>query len=745
MARPFKIFLTAITLLVALLVIAAVVVALGFDANKYRPQITAAVKEHTGRDLAVGDIKLSVFPWLRLRLSDAKLSNAAGFGDEPFAQIAEADVGVRVLPLFQHRLEVGNVSLDGLQLHLARKADGHNNWQDLAEAQKKPKDNSPKAEAGFTFDEFGIGGISLKNTVLSFRDEQAGENYRLQDVNLETGALKADKPFDIDASLRAIAETQKLESDIKLSAHVIPDLHAQKAVVENLKLETHATRPDLDAQATLTGRLAADLKAQLYEFGGLKLVGNASGKAVPNQRQDLTLTGELQLDQAKGTLRFKDAVLEAAGIKLSTDIEGKGLSGERPQFSGPISVQAFSPRDVLSRLGRPAPTSADETALRQLSFSGRYAGTGSSARLEDVQLALDGQTHVSGHLAVSDFASQALEFELKIDKLDADRYLPPSPKNGEKPVRGSSDDIEIPVDALRDLNVNGTLGIADLKLRGMKMNDVRLKIAGPKGAAKQASLDARLYGGQLSSSARLAPVATPEVAFKAALNSVELGALLKDLSGKDRLSGKGSVDIDLHGSGKTVGQIKKGLDGELSLSLENGAFKGVNVGDNLRRARAMLRGEQYTSSGALQTDFAAMTFKAQVVDGILKSDHLDGRSPALRLAGHGQIDLKTETLDYTLEPTVVETSTGQGGRDLEDLRGLTIPVRLTGSLDAPKFTLDLQSVFKQKAADKLRERLQGRGDVQKLNERLGGALDSLLNGRKKKPEEAPADPKQESR
>ena len=45
----------------------------------------------------------------------------------------EADVGVKVLPLlFDRQLVVSAVTLKGLTAHLTRKADGTNNWDDLA-------------------------------------------------------------------------------------------------------------------------------------------------------------------------------------------------------------------------------------------------------------------------------------------------------------------------------------------------------------------------------------------------------------------------------------------------------------------------------------------------------------------------------------------------------------------------------------------------------------------------------------
>jgi AsmA protein len=74
------------------------------------------------------------------------------------------------------------------------------------------------------------------------------------------------------------------------------------------------------------------------------------------------------------------------------------------------------------------------------------------------------------------------------------------------------------------------------------------------------------------------------------------------------------------------------------------------------------------------------------------------------------------TLDYTTKASVVATTKGQGGDELAQLSGLTVPVHLTGPFDAMKYQVDYGAVAsnlaKSKAGEKLREKLQ---------ERLGGA------------------------
>ncbi|MGV2482458.1 UNVERIFIED_CONTAM: hypothetical protein IGO34_37315, partial [Salmonella enterica subsp. enterica serovar Weltevreden] len=68
-----------------------------------------------------------------------------------------------------------------------------------------------------------------------------------------------------------------------------------------------------------------------------------------------------------------------------------------------------------------------------------------------------------------------------------------------------------------------------------------------------------------------------------------------------------------------------------------------------------------------------------------------------RVAGEGQFDLVNETINYLAKPTIVNTISGQGGKGLEQLKGITIPIRLSGNLYKPKVSLDLKTAMQQQA------------------------------------------------
>ncbi|MFQ5542536.1 MAG: AsmA family protein, partial [Candidatus Binatia bacterium] len=144
MSKALKIILGIVAIFVIFMITAVILITVFVDPNNYKDQITATVKDKTGRNLTIGgNIELSFFPWLGLELGPTELSNAPGFGKEPFVKVSNATIRVKVLPLFKGDVEMNKLILDGLALNLMKNRAGQTNWQDLA---RKPssKDKPPK-------------------------------------------------------------------------------------------------------------------------------------------------------------------------------------------------------------------------------------------------------------------------------------------------------------------------------------------------------------------------------------------------------------------------------------------------------------------------------------------------------------------------------------------------------------------------------------------------------------------------
>ena len=689
--KPLKILGIAVAVLVAIFVVVAVAAAIWFDPNKFRGQISTAVKDSTGRELTIkGDIHLRYFPWLGVKIGGVTLGNAQGFGPQPFAEIGEAEVSVRLLPLVLHQqVKAGTVSLDGLVLNLAKDKEGHSNWEDLSKSKnEKPETPGEKGGAPAALD---ISGLAIKDAALSYSDAKSGKSYKIDKLNLKTGTLSPGKPVDVTLAMLLQSADPKIDADLKL-----------------------------------TGTLNADTDAKHYAFNKLKLDVAATGAGVPGGKQDVKLTGELDLDQAKGVMKFNDVKLEVAGLTLTTQIDGTNLNGDTPSFTGPLTLAPFSPRIVLKNLKIDIPEPSDPKALTEGSFTAALAATSKSATLNDVKIKLD-QTNVTGTLGVRDFSTSAIALALKVDAIDADRYLSKAADEAGKAGanKESFNETEIPVKALDGINADGTLSITSLKLHGLQLADVAVKINAAKGKPKTDELSAKLYSGTIQSRSEIIPGERPRIASKASLAGVEIGPLLKDLMGKESVSGRGNLNFDINSSGRTVRDVRRALNGTVDFNLDKGAVKGFNLGLILRQAQALLRHEQIAAGGSeqKQTDFAELKGKGHINNGVLTSDYLTAVNPAFRFAGEGTVDIGNEQINYLAKPTVVENTEGAGGKGIDELKGLTIPIRVTGSFDNPKYTIDIQEALKQKAASRLNQ------EIDKQKGRLLDKLGDFLNKR----------------
>jgi AsmA protein len=226
------------------------------------------------------------------------------------------------------------------------------------------------------------------------------------------------------------------------------------------------------------------------------------------------------------------------------------------------------------------------------------------------------------------------------------------------------------------------------------------------------------------------------------MKSVNVGPLLVDSINNDMLSGTGTVNIDVTTQGNSVGALKKALLGNASLNLADGALKGVDIAGSIRDLKNkvnILGKKDVNADKTKKTDFSELTATFDIKNGVAHNEDLAMKAPVLRLAkgdSRGDIDIGNEKINYLAKPTVVKSLKGQGGAELDDLSGIAIPIKVTGTFAAPKYGMDFAAIGTALAQSKLLDKVGGeKGAAAK--ELLGGdnKVDALkdLFGKKKKP------------
>ena len=141
----------------------------------------------------------------------------------------------------------------------------------------------------------------------------------------------------------------------------------------------------------------------------------------------------------------------------------------------------------------------------------------------------------------------------------------------------------------------------------------------------------------------------------------------------------------------------------------NGALIGVNIAKIIREGWAKVKGQSVPQTNEPdKTDFSELNGTAKITNGVLDNRDFAMKSPLLRITGAGKANLVSEQLDYLLKASVVGSLQGAGGDDLSKLKGVTIPVRITGPFDSPSYKPDLAAALsdtvKQKANEKVEEK-----------------------------------------
>ncbi|MGC9387155.1 MAG: AsmA family protein, partial [Hydrogenovibrio sp.] len=520
------------------------------------------------------------------------------------------------------------------------------------------------------------------------------------------------------------------------------DLDTQQLTLPSLQLTTQNTgqtdfvAQQADVQLNLT-QLLANLKQQTFQADNLALQAYLQGDQLPKGNVKAALSMQPQADLQKQTAQLKALRLEVMDVKADGQIEASQLL-DAPKVTASLKVPQTNLRALLNDLKIALPEMRDPKTLTRLAaaFNVDYDGGKEVAKVSNVTVTLD-DSQLTGSASVAQFEQPDIRWDLSLNQIDLNRYLPPKPAETSQPSEpktppASSEEavIELPVELLRSLTLNGTFKAGDIRFDKLNPKNLLVVVKGEPGVIQISRLTTDIFNTQLNAQASLdVRDEVPKYAFKTDTHKLPVEELLITFADTDQLSGTGHVQADITTRGDRVSQFKQHLNGTVKLDLKDGAVKGFNLAKSIRDARAIIRGDKtQAKSEPLQTDFSTMVMHATIENGVVTTDTLKAAAPYMRIRGEGTINLPQEQLDYRVYTSIVDTSKGQGGDALKDLDDITIPVKLSGDFQKPKVSLDLESLLKEKAKqevqkqlDEQKEKLQKEAQ-KKIEEQLKGQL-----------------------
>ncbi len=293
----------------------------------------------------------------------------------------------------------------------------------------------------------------------------------------------------------------------------------------------------------------------------------------PEIRLSFDLGNQIKMDKQFKSLQLSEGKLQLdllgkkdVSIPLTYDVLVSDLQNNM-SYKGNFKLESISLRELLAYFDVQLDT-ANKNAVSSLALSSLFEGNDKKMSLNDIQLVLD-DNQFTGSVAVTDFSTSAIKLNLQGDKFNLDDYLPPVTE--EETVESEpASDTDLPLDALRSLNLNANIQLKELIVKKLKLTELNWKLLAKNGMLEQ-QLNGQTYSGKVLFKNQLdARSEKANLTFDAALESVQVNALLGDLFAhdKEKFDLQGAINLRALGSanGATVNQLIKNLQSNATFS-----------------------------------------------------------------------------------------------------------------------------------------------------------------------------------
>ncbi|CDZ94859.1 AsmA family protein [Pseudomonas saudiphocaensis] len=723
----------------AILGLLLIIVALGFalthlfDPNDYKDEIRDLARSKAGLELDIrGDIGWSLFPWLGLELHDTTLASAST-PQQPLADLRMLGLSVRVMPLLRREVQMSDITLNGLNLTLTRDENGTGNWEGIGQPPQQ-QDQTATEPATTTAEteskpgkasrplQLDIDSLTVKDARVTYQDAQSGQHLSAEGIELTTGAIREGEPIPL-----------------KLNAFF------------------GSNKPVMRARTELQGSLRFDNKLQRYQLEDLRLSGEASGEPLQGKTLNFSAQGQLLADLAADVAEWSSLKFTANQLRGLGELKASNLQ-DQPTLSGTLTIASFNLREFLDSLGQSLPDMADGSTLSKAELITRLNATTNSLSFDDLTLKLDDSTF-TGQLGVSDFAKQALRVDLKGDRLDLDRYLPPPSKDAatqsrksevkasetaaigsgttplpEKPTQQAwSEASVLPIATLRSLDTQVNLAIGSLTAMQLPLDNFNLKARTGGGLLTLQNLTGGLYNGRVDASGSLdVRPDIPQLTAQTRIARVPVERLLQSQGEQVTIKGLLNLDSDIRTQGNSQKAWVDNLNGKVGFVLDNGILVDANLEQQLCRAIATLNRKPLTSEPrSKDTPFRELKGNLTLRNGVASNPDLKASIPGLTVNGNGDLDLRVLGMDYRIG-ILIEGDKGampdEACQVNERYEGIEWPLRCRGPLElgakACRFDNDaLGKVAARLAGEKLSEKLE-----EKLGDKVSPDLKDAIKG-----------------
>ncbi|MEL0634064.1 AsmA family protein [Pseudoalteromonas carrageenovora] len=446
---------------------------------------------------------------------------------------------------------------------------------------------------------------------------------------------------------------------------------------------------------------------------------------LPSLRKTLEVKGGITYMQERFeldiTLDTPAKAIEGATFDVKQSLDSRlvdltfngSIAQQGKDVKGELALSGDSVKELAAWQG--VDLNAKQNAFNAFSVNGKMHFAGETFNLEELIATLD-ELEIKGQSELNLGSRLAVNADIDLGMLDLNPYLPETvakqeEQQSEEPSEAQPivwDDTKIDLSALNALDANVVIRSSGLKANDIELGANQFTVALKSSVAKLSLDSFSAYEGTGKGVININAQNTPyKITTNFDLSGIDAQPLLTDAAGFDKLMGKGSLNWDLTTTGQSQKSFIDALNGKLGFEFADGAVKGANVAEMVRKGKELITGNLGAVSEGLdtgfeeseQTDFSALSGSFNFTNGVGNNTDLSLISPLIRISGEGDVDLPKTNVDYRLVTGIVDSIEGQGTTD--DSTGFKIPLRIKGPFHDVGIKLDVSNALKDEAKQKL--------------------------------------------
>jgi len=187
-------------IVLAVLIVLAIAIPFFIDANSFRPRLESELTSALGRQVKVGNLKLSLFSG-SVEAENISIADDPKFSQNPFIRAKALRVGVEMMPLvFSKQLHVTGLTLQNPEITLLRTPSGTWNYSSIG--SRSQKQATAQTKTGESSTDLSVKKLNINDGTLYFGNVPSkGKPHVYDKVNVEVTDFSLSSQFPVTASL----------------------------------------------------------------------------------------------------------------------------------------------------------------------------------------------------------------------------------------------------------------------------------------------------------------------------------------------------------------------------------------------------------------------------------------------------------------------------------------------------------------------------------------------------------------